>query len=156
MRLFSRVRMLSPKALPAAVVILALCTDCAGNRIEMRDISHNDYWGALAELRPDAAIKHSRTFSQRLFALSLRYMMEGNLESSEAGFASLQAIADDSLLRGGARVAYSAVLQYEEKWAQLSKMPPLTAPKRDVDRAGVERWATAFMNVPPKTVEFPG
>lgn len=122
----------------------------------MRPVAHPDYWGALGELRPDVAIKYSRTLSQRLFALSLRYMMEGDLESAEAGFASLQAIADDSLLRGGARVAYSAVLQYEEKWAQLSRMPPLTASNRDVDRAGVERWATAFMNVPPKTVEFPG
>lgn len=156
MRVFPHRRHPVRKVWPIAAVVLALCTDCAGNRIEMRPVAHPDYWGALGELRPDVAIKYSRTFSQRLFALSLRYMMEGNLESAEAGFASLQAIADDSVLRGAARVAYSAVLQYEEKWAQLSKMPPLTAPNRDVDRAGVERWATAFMNVPPKTVDFPG
>ena len=122
----------------------------------MRKASHADYWGALAELRPDVAGKRARTFSQRLFALSLGYMMEGNLEPAEAGFASLQAIADDSLLRGGARVAYSAVLQYEEKWSQLAQVVPLIVPNRDADRAGVERWAKAFQNVPPKTVEFPG
>jgi len=135
---------------------IALCTDCAGNRIEMRQVSHADYWGALAELQPDAAIKYSRTFSQKLFATSLRYMMEGDLESAEAGFASLRSIADDSLLRGGARVAYSAVLQYEEKWEKLSKVLPIITPNRDADRAGVERWAAAFLNVPPKTVDFPG
>src|SRR5438046_5921249 len=121
----------------------------------MRNVSHADYRGALAELRPDAAAKYARTFSQRLFALSLGYMMEGNLESAEAGFASLQTIADDSLLRGGARVAYSAVLQYEEKWAQLAQVLPLIVPNRDIDRAGVERWAIAFRNVPGKRVEFP-
>jgi hypothetical protein len=144
-----------PSRFMAATLALAICTDCAGNRVEMRPVAHADYWGALAELRPEAAIKYSRTFSQRLFAISLRYMMEGNLESAEAGFASLQTIADDSLLRGGARVAYSAVLQYEEKWAQLAQVLPLVVPNRDVDRAGVERWAKTFSSVPPKTVEFP-
>ncbi|MDQ6717945.1 MAG: retroviral-like aspartic protease family protein [Gemmatimonadota bacterium] len=122
----------------------------------MRRPSHIDYWGALAELRPDAAAKYSRTFSQRLFAVSLGYMMKGELEPAEAGFASLQATADDSVLRAGARVAYSAVLQYEEKWAILSKVLPFVAPNRDADRAGVERWATAFTNVPRKTLDFPG
>lgn len=155
MRDFLQRRLVVPKDWLTAAVVLALCTDCAGNRIEMRPVAHADYWGALAELRPDAAIRYSRTFSQRLFSTSLRYMMEGDLESAEAGFASLQAIADDSLLRGGARVAYSAVLQYQEKWSQLSKVLPLIVPDRDADRAGVERWATAFTNVPPKTVEFP-
>lgn len=119
-------------------------------------MSHNDYWGALAELRPDAAAKYSRTFSQRLFAVSLGYMMKGEMEPAEAGFASLQATADDSVLRAGARVAYSAVLQYEEKWATLSKVLPFVAPNRDADRAGVERWAAAFRNLPPKSIEFPG
>ncbi|MBA3644874.1 MAG: aspartyl protease family protein [Gemmatimonadaceae bacterium] len=156
MRLFSRVVRLPLKAWLTAAMTLALCTDCAGNRIGMREAAHADYWGALAELRPENALKYSRTFSQQLFALSLRYMMEGNLELAEAGFASLQTMADDSLLRGGARVAYSAVLQYEEKWALLSQVPPLIVPNRDADRAGIERWAKAFQNVAPKTIQFPG
>ena len=150
----SRIRPLA-KPSAAAVLAIALCTDCAGNGVEMRPVAHADYWGALSELRPDAALKYSRTFSQKLFAVSLRYMMQGDFEPAEAGFASLQAIADDSLLRGGARVAYSAVLQYEEKWSQLSKVPPLLETSRDADRAGVERWAAAFANVPPKTIAFP-
>ena len=140
----------------AAIAIVGLCTACAGNAIGGRRVSHNDYWGALAELRPDAAAKYSRTFSQRLFAVSLGYMMKGEMEPAEAGFASLQATADDSLLRAGARVAYSAVLQYEEKWATLSKVLPFVAPNRDVDRAGVERWAAAFTGLPSKSVDFPG
>lgn len=155
MRIFLHRRQAVRQGWLIAAVALALCTDCAGNRIEMRPVAHADYWGALAELRPEAAMGYSRTFSQRLFAVSLRYMMEDDLESAEAGFASLQTIADDSLLRGGARVAYSAVLQYQEKWAQLSEVLPLIVPNRDVDRAGVERWAAAFKNVPRKTVEFP-
>ncbi len=138
------------------LVVLGVCTACAGNGFGARRVSHNDYWGALAELRPDAAAKYSRTFSQRLFAVSLGYMMKGELEPAEAGFASLQATADDSLLRAGARVAYSAVLQYEEKWGTLSKVLPFVSPNRDADRAGVERWAAAFTNVAPKALDFPG
>ena len=148
-------RIVSKSPVVAAVFILTvlLCTDCAGNRLGARR-SYNDYWGALAELHPDAAAKYSRTFSQRLFALSLKYLMEGKLESAEVGFASLQVTADDSLLRAGARVAYSAVLQHEEKWGLLSKVRPFVAANRDADRAGVERWAAVFAEVPPKTVEF--
>lgn len=155
MRLFPPRFAPAPKAWLAAAMVVGLCTDCAANRLEMRPVTHADFWGALSELRPDAAVTYSRTFSQRLFATSLRAMMEGSFESAEPGFASLQTIADDSLLRGGARVAYSAVLQYEEKWSQLSKVLPLTEPNRDEDRAGVERWAAAFSEVPPKTLEFP-
>jgi Predicted aspartyl protease len=143
------------QACAAAALAASLCTGCATNRINSRRAAQADFWSALSELRPDAAAKYSRTFSQKLFATSLRYMMDGNMESAEAGFASLQAMADDSLLRAGARVAYSAVLQYEEKWNTLSRVAPYVAPNRDADRAGVERWAAAFANVSPKVIEFP-
>ena len=45
-----------------------------------------------------------------------------------------------SNIRGGAApdVAYSAVLQYEEKWDILALVPPSVSPDRDADRAGVE------------------
>src|SRR5438552_10767857 len=127
---------------------------CSGNRIETRQATHADYWGALAELRPEAATKVARTFSQKLFAESLRFMIDGDMERAEVGFASLQATADDSLLKSGARVAYSAVLQYEEKWDILALVPPSVSPDRDVDRAGVERWAAVFKNVPAKALQF--
>lgn len=139
----------------AALLGASLCGGCAANRLGARRAAQADFWGALSELRPDKAARYSRTFSQKLFATSLMYMMSGDMESAEAGFASLQAIADDSLLRAGARVAYSAVLQYEEKWNTLSTVAPYVAPNRDADRAGVERWAVAFTNISPKVMEFP-
>jgi hypothetical protein len=139
----------------SAVVIVVAAIACSGKRIETRQATHADYWGALAELRPEAATKVARTFSQKLFAESLRFMIDGEMERAEVGFASLQATADDSLLRSGARVAYSAVLQYEERWDILALVPPSVSPDRDADRAGVERWAAVFKNVPAKAVQFP-
>jgi hypothetical protein len=138
----------------SAAIIAITAIACSGNLIETRQATHADYWGALAELRPEAATKVARTFSQKLFAESLRYMIDGEMDRAEVGFASLQATADDSLLRSGARVAYSAVLQYEEKWDILALVPPSVSPDRDADRAGVERWAAVFKNVPAKTIAF--
>lgn len=139
----------------AALLVASVGAGCAANRLGARRAAQADFWGALSELRPDKAARYSRTFSQKLFATSLIHMMDGDMESAETGFASLQAIADDSLLRAGARVAYSAVLQYEEKWSRLSTVAPYVARNRDADRAGVERWAAAFTKVSPKVVEFP-
>jgi hypothetical protein len=141
-----------------AVKAIALCVaaaGCGGQHLEMRQISHADYWGALAELSPDAAAGFARTPSQKLFAQSLSAMMSGDFAKAEAGFRTLQATADDSLLRAGARVAYSAVLQHEEKWSVLADVPPFVVANRDADRAEVQRWAGAFRNVPPKTLDFP-
>jgi hypothetical protein len=143
------------KYLLVAVVVAGASGGCAGNRLEMRRVSHADYWGALAEVRPEAATKFARTFSQKLFAESLRHMLDGEMDQAEVGFASLQATADDSLLRMGARAAYSAVLQYEERWSLLAQVAPWVSPNRDADRAGVERWAAAFKSVPEKVFEFP-
>jgi hypothetical protein len=138
----------------SGAILAGMAVACSGNRIETRQATHADYWGALAELRPEAATKVARTFSQKLFAESLRFMIDGEMERAEVGFASLQETADDSLLRSGARVAYSAVLQYEEKWNILALVPPAVSPDRDADRAGVERWAAVFKNVPAKTFDF--
>ena len=139
----------------ARAVIVALLTACAGARVQMRQATRGDYWGALAELRPDAAGQFARTSSQKLFAESLGEMMNGDLALAEKGFGSLQATADDSLLRAGARVAYSAVLQYEEKWNTLASVPPFAAAGGNADRAGVDRWAAAFKSIPAKAFSFP-
>jgi hypothetical protein len=150
----SRFRALANYLLAAAVVA-GTSSACAGNRLAMRRVAHADYWGALAEVRPEAATKFAHTFSQKLFAESLRHMLDGDMDQAEVGFASLQATADDSLLRMGARAAYSAVLQYEERWSVLAQVAPWVSPNRDADRAGVERWAAAFKTVPEKVFEFP-
>lgn len=155
MPVFSIRRATIAKSCLTAAILLTTAAGCAGNGIQMRQITRGDFWGALAELRPDAAARYSRTFSQRLFAQSLGFMMEGDVQRAEIGFASLREIADDTLLRAGARVAYSAALQYEEKWRELSIVPPLVNPGRDADRAGVERWAAAFASASPKAYDFP-
>lgn len=138
----------------AAVAVYAVFA-CGGSHLQMRQMPRPDYWSALAELRPDAAAGVARTASQRLFAKSLGEMMNGDLEKAEAGFHSLQATADDSLLRAGARVAYSAVLQYEEKWKTLADVPPVVVAGHYADRAEIQRWAAAFKNLPQKTIDFP-
>lgn len=145
-------------AKPCLVAAIALTATeaCAGNQMKMRRVASADFWGALAELRPDAAARFSRTRSQKLFAESLREMMTGDLELAEKGFGELRATADDSLLRAGARVAYSAALQHGEKWSILSLLAPSVAPASSaVDRAGVELWAASFKSIPAKIFEFP-
>ena len=123
----------------------------------MRQVSHPDFWGALAELRPDAAAGFARTPSQRLFAQSLDHMMAGEMPEAESGFSELAGKADDSLLRTGARVAYSAVLQYEEKWDLLASRPHLDPQATNpADLAGVQAWASSFKTVAPKLFGFPG
>jgi len=130
---------------------------CAHPGTEMRQVSHPDFWGALAELRPDAAAGFARTPSQRLFAQSLDHMMAGEMPEAESGFSELAGKADDSLLRTGARVAYSAVLQYEEKWDLLASRPHLDPQTTNpADLAGVQAWASSFKTVAPKLFGFPG
>jgi hypothetical protein len=132
-------------------------TGCARAGMEMRQVSQPDFWGALAELRPDAAARFARTPSQRLFAQSLDRMMAGEMPEAESGFSELSKKAEDSLLRTGARVAYSAVLQFEEKSDVLASLPP-SDPRaaNPADLAGVEAWAASFKAVAPKLFEFPG
>src|SRR5438067_11522306 len=89
---------------------------CAHSGVRMRELSHPDFWSALAELRPETAAILATTPSQRLFARALGDMMSGRMAAADTEFGSLRSSADDSLLRSGARVAYSAVLQYEENW----------------------------------------
>jgi clan AA aspartic protease (TIGR02281 family) len=129
---------------------------CAHNGVTMRELSHPDFWSALAELRPITAGELAKTPSQRQFALALDDMMSGRMARADTEFASLRNTADDSLLRSGARVAYSAVLQYEENWAALALLPPLAAQPGAADLAGVERWAESFRTVGSKQFEFPG
>ncbi|MGH7604926.1 MAG: aspartyl protease family protein [Gemmatimonadaceae bacterium] len=115
-----------------------------------------NYWEALAELHPDDAIAAARTPSEKEFAQSLQGLMNGDMDSAERGFGALRLTAKDSVIRSGSRVIYTATLQYKEKWDALADLRKEPAPLRidTTDRASIELWATAFRNVPPKTVSF--
>src|SRR5438132_4154725 len=139
-------------AMPPALLAIAAC---ASSGTSMRQVAHKDFWGGLAELRPDVAAGFAKTPAQRLFAKALGDMLAGRMPAAEREFDSLQKSADDSLLRLGAQVAYSAVLQYEEKWPELAKLPQL-AGQNNTDLAAVESWAASFRGLPRKAIEFPG
>jgi predicted aspartyl protease len=115
-----------------------------------------NYWEALAELHPSEAVDAATTASEKAFAKSLQDLMEGEIDKAEQGFGQLRRTADDSILRAGSRVIYTAALQYQEKWGVLAALrAEPNQPKGDrTDRASIELWATAFRNVPPKTIDF--
>jgi hypothetical protein len=115
-----------------------------------------NYWEALADLHPDEAVEAAGTPSEKAFARSLRSLMAGDIDSAEKGFGELRRAASDSVIRTGSRVIYTATLQYQEKWGALAALRNESSePKSDrSDRASIERWATAFKDVPPKSLIF--
>jgi predicted aspartyl protease len=139
-------------ALLAALAVSA-CFQSPG---ALRPARHINYWEALADLHPDEAVEAASTPSEKAFAQSLKSLMEGNLDSAEKGFGQLRRSARDSIIRTGSRVIYTATLQYQEKWAVLAALRSESSePKADrSDRASIERWATAFKDVPPKSLAF--
>ncbi|MGH7650245.1 MAG: aspartyl protease family protein [Gemmatimonadaceae bacterium] len=129
---------------------------CAHSSAALHATRRINYWEALAELNPDDALASARTPSEKEFARSLQSLMKGEMDSAEQEFGALRRTAADSVIRSGSRVIYTATLQYKEQWdalADLRNEPD--RPKIDTtDRASIELWATAFRNVPPKTITF--
>jgi len=115
-----------------------------------------NYWEALAELHASEAVSAARTPSEKQFGQSLQALMEGNIEKAEEGFGKLRHTANDSIIRAGSRVIYTATLQYQEKWQALAALrdEPSQSKADRADRASIELWAMAFKNVPAKTLEF--
>ena len=114
------------------------------------------YWEALAVLHPADAIAAARTDAEKMFAEGLLSLMEGDFEKAERDFGQLRRTATDSTIRAGARVIYTATLQYQEKWGALAALKNESSRPRAerTDKAGIEQWAIPFMNVPPKTITF--
>jgi Aspartyl protease len=114
------------------------------------------YWEALAELHPEEAAAAARTPSEKEFAQSLGSLMKGDIDAAEDGFAALRRTANDSVIRSGSRVIYTATLQYKEKWSALADLrnEPSASKIDSTDRASIELWATAFKHVPPKVLTF--
>jgi hypothetical protein len=145
------------KARRSTVVLLVLaiagCVSGSGNLRRERRVT---YWEALAELIPSEAIASARTPSEREFAEALSNLMSGDLEKAEQRFGVLRNTATDSIIRTGSRVIYTATLQYQEKWKELSalKNEPTHTKSDDTDKASIELWADAFKDIPPKSFTF--
>lgn len=145
------------KYAPRAPVVLAITLSaCFHSTGTLRPPRHVNYWEALAELHPAAAVEVARTATEKQFAGSLRDLMEGDIDKAELGFGKLRRAADDSIIRTASRVIYTATLQYQEKWNVLAALRDERSQfKTDrSDRASIELWATAFKDVPPKTLTF--
>jgi predicted aspartyl protease len=145
------------KYAPRAPFVLAITISaCFHSTATLRPPHHVNYWEALAELHPAAAVEAARTATEKEFAGSLRDLMEGDIDKAELGFGKLRRAADDSIIRTASRVIYTATLQYQEKWNVLAALrDERTQFKADhSDRASIELWATAFKDVPPKTLTF--
>ncbi|MDQ6871778.1 MAG: aspartyl protease family protein [Gemmatimonadota bacterium] len=145
------------KYAPLAPFILAVTlSGCFHSSGALRQPRPVNYWEALANLHPGQAMEAARSVSEKAFAKSLQDLMEGDIYKAEQGFGQLRHTANDSIIRTGSRVIYTATLQYQEKWETLAALRnEMSQPKADrTDRASIELWATAFRNVPPKTLNF--
>ena len=136
----------------AAIAISA----CFHSSAALRPAHRINYWEAIAELNPDDAVEAARAPSEKAFAQSLRNLMEGDIDKAEQGFGQLRHTANDSIIRAGSRVIYTATLQYQEKWEVLAALrnEPSESKADRSDRASIELWASAFKNVPPKSLKF--
>jgi hypothetical protein len=129
---------------------------CVHSSSSLREQRRISYWEALAELVPADAIVAARTPSEKEFAEALGNLMSGDLTKAEQRFGELRRTANDSIIRAGSRVIYTATLQYQEKWGALAalKNEPSESKLDRTDKASIELWADAFKNVPPKTFTF--
>ena len=114
------------------------------------------FWGAMTNLDPDYVVTHPVTPDEREFANALRLVMAGTADEAELVLDSLARHASDSVVRSASHILLTAMLQYQDKWKELSEISPSrTVEPAEVDRAGVERWAAAFKDVPRRSVDFP-
>jgi predicted aspartyl protease len=146
-----------PRALVSAGV-LAVCliaSGCVHRPPLARSTRQMSYWEALAELHPADAVSSARTASEKEFAEALENLMSGDIETAERRLGKLRQTANDTIIRAGSRVVYTATLQYQEKWSTLSALKKEENERSEVhDRASIELWADAFSRVPPKKFSF--
>jgi len=116
------------------------------------------FWGAMTSLDPDYVLTHPVSPDEREFAGALRMIMAGAADDAELVLDSLARHGADSIVRSASHILLTAALQYQDKWKELAEISLLRSADRDtveVDRAGVERWASAFKDVPRRSVDFP-
>jgi predicted aspartyl protease len=139
----------------ALAATLPLGAGCFHNA-PARPVHRVNYWEALAELHPSDAIAAAHTPSETEFAEALGDLMSGDIVKAEDRFAKLRNSAEDSVIRAGSRVVYTATLQYQEKWQALSLLKAegaLTIAEQH-DKASIELWADAFKDAPAKVSTF--
>jgi len=144
-----------PTVARALLLPMALAS-CIHNTRPARATHRTNYWEALAELHPADAVLVAQTPSETEFAEALGDLMAGAIEKAEDRFAKLRYSANDSVIRAGSRVVYTATLQYQEKWQLLSALKAestLTISEQN-DKASIELWADAFKDAPPKVSTF--
>jgi len=142
-------------SLVALAALPAIVVGCFHNA-PARPPHRANYWEALAELHPSDAIAAAHTPSETEFAEALGDLMAGDIGKAEDRFAKLRNSAEDSVIRAGSRVVYTATLQYQEKWQALSTLkaePALTIAEQH-DKASIELWADAFKDAPAKVSTF--
>ena len=109
----------------------------------------------MTNLDPDYVITHPVAEDERAFAGALKLVMSGSPDEAELVLDSLGRHANDSIVRSASHILLTAALQYQDKWKELAEISPHSSSEKDTDRASVELWATAFKNVPARTLTFP-
>ncbi|HEV7389047.1 MAG TPA: retroviral-like aspartic protease family protein [Gemmatimonadaceae bacterium] len=139
-----------------ALLLPMVLAGCFHNTRPVRASHRANYWEALAELHPADAVLVAQSPSETEFAEALGDLMSGAIEKAEDRFAKLRYSANDSVIRAGSRVVYTATLQYQEKWQLLSALKAestLTIAEQH-DKASIELWAEAFKDAPAKVATF--
>jgi hypothetical protein len=116
------------------------------------------FWAAMTNLDPDYVVTHPVSSDEREFAGALKMVMSGAADDAELVLDSLARHATDSIVRSASHILLTAALQYQDKWKELAEISPLRSVDRDpaeMDRASVELWASAFKDVPRRSVDFP-
>ena len=113
----------------------------------------------MTNLDPDYVLTHAVSQDEREFAGALKMVMSGIPEEAEFVLDSLARHAADSIVRSASHILLTAALQYQDKWKELAEISSARSVARaesaDIDRAGVELWASAFKDVPRRSVDFP-
>lgn len=139
------------------VAIVSLDTTSA-RASSVRSSPAKTFWAAMTSLDPDYARTHSVNNDERQFANALRTVMAGDVDEAELLLDSLARHAADSIVRSASHILLTATLQYQDKWRELAEIVPPRSLSADSttkdDRAGVERWAGAFKNVPRRQISF--
>lgn len=117
------------------------------------------FWQAMAALDTEFVARHAVTSDQRAFSHALSLVMVGQQDAAELALDSISSTTTDTLVSATSRVLLTAMLQYQDKWKILAELTGDT--KRDgssaveINKADVERWASAFKNVGSRSLSFP-
>lgn len=121
-------------------------------------VVYESFWDATANLDLVAADTLADDNDQRRFSAAMDAMLSGSVGEAEALLDSLGSNTKNAFVATASRVMLTAALQYQNKWKQLSMLPPDTmgvarAPLQK--NADVELWARAFSSVAARTVVIP-